>query len=187
MTDRLRIAAALVITACLAAPLAAEGEAKKPAPKPVGSSLDALLGAFNWENGKITTMAEDFPADKYDFKPNPAQRSFGEQVLHVVESNNAIVGMIGGKEGGTSLPPAEYNTKEKIVAALKASIDNANAALKAKGDDGLKEVMVNPWGNFEQRVGDFAYGFVMHVAEHYGQLVVYYRVNGMVPPSSRSH
>ena len=59
------------------------------------------------------------------------------------------------------------------------------AAIKAKGDAGLNSLVVDPYANQQVRVIDFAYGFMEHSGEHYGQLVVYYRVSGLVPPESR--
>jgi uncharacterized damage-inducible protein DinB len=183
--DRFRIAAVLILAAGLAAPLAAEEPAKRPEPAPVGSPTDALLGAWNYEHAKLVTMAEDFPADKYGYKPNPAQRSFGEQLLHVAESCYFIANFVQNKAGDVSLAPDKYDTKDKVVAALKDSIEKANAALRAVGDEGLQKVVVSPWGNYKTRIGDFAYGFVVHAGEHYGQLVGYYRTLNMVPPESR--
>jgi len=59
------------------------------------------------------------------------------------------------------------------------------AAIKKKGDAGMNDLMVDPFSNQQARVIDFAYGFIEHMGEHYGQLAVYYRVAGMVPPESR--
>ena len=56
------------------------------APKPPGSPSKALLDNWNEIGRKLIAMAEDFPEDKYDFKPNPVQRSFAEQLLHAADS-----------------------------------------------------------------------------------------------------
>jgi hypothetical protein len=89
-------------------------------------------------------------------------------------------------------PPAEedpkrdqYKTKADVVAFVKKSFVDGAAAIKAKGDKGMSELMVDPFSHQQTRVSDFAYGFVEHGGEHYGQLVVYYRLSGLVPPESR--
>lgn len=189
MTQFLRIAAALTFASSLAAPLLAQQAAASPAPpKPAGSPSDALIGALNYEGGKILAMAQDFPEDKYDYKPSPAVRSFAEQLLHVAGSNYYFTDpILGRKLAAEDLPRDKYKTKAEVVAALKKSFEDMTAAIKAKGDAGLNSEVKVPWGNYMQRVSEFGYSFAAHLGEHYGQLVVYYRVLNMVPPESRPH
>jgi uncharacterized damage-inducible protein DinB len=132
-------------------------------------------------------MAEDFPEDKYDFKPTPAQRSFAEQLLHASGVNYFFTNPVLGQK-----PPAEedpkrdqYKTKADVVAFVKKSFADGAAALKAKGDKGMSDLIVDPYSSQQARVSDMAYGFIEHSGEHYGQLAVYYRVAGLVPPESR--
>jgi hypothetical protein len=181
------IAAALLFVASLGGSLAAQ-EPPRPAetPRPSPGPAALLIGAWNFENGKLLTMAQDFPEEKYDFKPNPAQFSFAEQLLHVAGANYAFLAAAEGKRmEGQRFPRDKYKTKAEVVAALKASIDDATAVMKAKGDAGLAVEVASPWGRHMIRLSDFGYNVLCHAAEHYGQLVVYYRVNDMVPPSSR--
>jgi hypothetical protein len=79
----------------------------------------------------------------------------------------------------------KYKTKADVVAAVKKSFADGAAALEAKGDKGMNDLVVEPFGNQQTRVYDFAYGFIEHCGEHYGQLVGYYRLAGLVPPESR--
>ena len=65
----------------------------------------------------------------------------------------------------------KYKTKADVVAAVKKSFADGAAALKTKGDKGMTELIVEPFGNQQVRVYDFAYGFIEHGGEHYGQLV----------------
>jgi len=69
------------------------------------------------------------------------------------------------------------------VAYVKKSFADGAAAIKAKGDSGLSQVVV--LGKDQTRIIDLAYGLIEHDGEHYGQLVVYYRLAGLVPPESR--
>jgi len=183
------LAAIATFATLLAAPLLAQNAAKSPEPpKPAAKPADALIGALNYEGAKLLAMAQDFPEDKYDYKPNPAQRSFAEQLLHVAGSNYAVTSAaLGKKAEEENFTREKYKTKAEVVAALKKSFEDMAAAIKAKGDAGINEEIKFPWGNFMMRISDFGYSFATHIAEHYGQLVVYYRVLNMVPPESRSH
>ena len=138
-------------------------------------------------NRKILDMAKDFPEDKYDFKPTPAQRSFAEQLLHAAGANYFFTNLAMGEK-----PPAEedpkrdkYKTKAEVAAFVKKSFADGAAAIKAKGDKGMSDVVTDPFAHQKVRISDMAYGFIEHSGEHYGQLVAYYRLSGLVPPESR--
>ena len=75
-------------------------------------------------------------------------------------------------------------TKAQIVAFVKKCVQDGADVIKAKGDKGMKESRCRRRTTLT-RVYDLAYGLIEHSGEHYGQLVVYYRVAGLVPPESR--
>jgi hypothetical protein len=182
------VVVALLAVASLAIPAHAQDAMKKDAPvKPAASPSQALLESWNDVGRKLIAMAEDFPEDKYDFKPTPAQRSFAEQLLHAAGANYFFTNPAIGKP----MPPEEdpkrdqYKTKADIVTFVKKSFADAAAAIKSKGDKGMGDLMVDPFAHQQVRVSDMAYGLLEHCGEHYGQLVVYYRVAGLVPPESR--
>ena len=160
---------------------------KGSTPKPALSPSQVVLESWNDIGRKLLAMAEDFPEDKYDFKPTPAQRSFAEQLLHASGANYFFTNLTLGQK-----PPAEedpkrdqYKTKADVVAFVKKSFADGAAAIKAKGDKGMADLVIDPDSNQQVRVSDMAYGFIEHSGEHYGQLAVYYRVAGLVPPESR--
>jgi uncharacterized damage-inducible protein DinB len=166
--------------------LAQDAVKKKEPPKAAVSPTQAVLEQWNDIGRKLVAMAEDFPEDKYEFKPNPEQRSFREGLLHVADVNYFFTNPVKGEK-----PPAQEDfskdklkTKAEVAAYVKKSFADGAAAIKAKGDAGLNSLVVDPYANQQVRVVDFAYGFVEHSGEHYGQLVVYYRVSGLVPPES---
>ena len=137
------------------------------------TTAQTLKSFFQTVNTQILDMAEDFPADKYDFRLKPEMRSFGDVIVHVVGGNQWVAKTGRGETAKwTELDPKNYHGKAEIVALLKKSIDDADATLKAN-PDGFKG-NINPW-----------LGVIEHSAEHYGLLVAYYRANGMVPPESR--
>ncbi len=159
-----KVVAGLVLGVGLAVlPAVAQDAAKKKEPpKAPVSPTQAVLEQWNDIGRKLTAMAEDFPEDKYEFKPKgekaPAQEDFSKDKL---------------------------KTKAEVAAYVKKSFADGAAAIKAKGDAGLNSLVVDPYANQQVRVIDMAYGFMEHSGEHYGQLVVYYRVSGLVPPESR--
>ena len=160
--------------------------ATSAAPKPPDSPSKVLLDTWNDVGRKLIAMAEDFPEDKYDFKPNPAQRSFAEQLLHAAGANYYFIYPASGLKAPTGDPKrADYKTKADVVAFVKKSFADGAALIKSKGDSGLNDIFIDPFSNQQVRVGDYAWGFIEHSGEHYGQLVVYYRVAGLVPPESR--
>src|SRR5579862_208142 len=159
---------------------------KIAAVKPADPELKVVLDSWNEIGGKLTAMAEDFPEDKYDFKPTPAQRSFAEQLLHAAGSNYFFTNPVMGREPQAAEDPKreQYKSKADIIAFVKKSFADGAAAIQSKGEKGLTtEVVYTP--EQKARVIDIAYGIIEHSGEHYGQLVVYYRLAGLVPPESR--
>jgi hypothetical protein len=177
---------ALLVAVVLAAMPALAQEAKKDTPpKPVASPSGAVLESWNDIGKKLIAIAEDLPEDKYDYKPNPDSRTFVAQLLHVSASMYFFTDEAVGKKARYGDDPKrdELKTKEQIVAFVKKSVQDGADVIKAKGDAGLAGTVV--LGGQTYRLSDLAYGLIEHSGEHYGQLVVYYRINGLVPPESR--
>lgn len=175
---------ALMVALALATLPALAQEARKT-PKPVPSPSQAVLEAWNDIGRKLIAMAEDIPVDKYDYKPNPDSRTFIAQLLHASAAMYFFTDPAQGKKPRYNDDPKrdELQTKDQIVAFVKKAVEDGAEAIKAKGDAGMSKTVV--LGNQTNRISDLAYGLIEHSGEHYGQLVVYYRINGMVPPESR--
>lgn len=164
----------------------AQAAPAKDAPKPPPSPSRAILDAWNDIGRKLIAMAEDFPEDKYDFKPTPAQRTFAEQLLHAAGGNYFFINPAKGLKAPEGDPKrADFKSKASIVAYVKKSFAEGADLIKSKGDGGLNDLFVDPFGNQQGRISEGAWGLIEHSGEHYGQLVVYYRVAGLVPPESR--
>jgi hypothetical protein len=134
---------------------------------------EALQRNFDYINNKVLEMAEDFPADKYNYKLNPEMRTFGAVIVHIASGNiYAAKAGVGEKVKWDEEDPATYPTKAACVELLKKSIASANRAIKA-----------NPEGP-DKNLQPFL-SVLQHSSEHYGLLVAYYRANGLVPPESR--
>jgi len=178
----------LVTASVLAIPAYSQDAMKKDtAVKPADPPSKVVLSSWNDIGRKLIAMAEDFPEDKYDFKPTPAQRSFREQLVHAAGANYYFTNVVMGEK-----PPAEedmaagkYKTKDDVVAFVKKAFADGAAAIQSKGDKGMSSLVVDPFEHQKVRIEDMAYGFIEHSGEHYGQLVVYYRLSGLVPPESR--
>jgi uncharacterized damage-inducible protein DinB len=166
---------------------AQEAMKKDAPPKPAVGPSQALLESWNDVGRKLIAMAEDFPEDKYDFKPVPAQRSFAEQLLHAAGSNYFFTNPVMGLKPPAGEDPKreQYKTKAAVVEFVKKAFAEGAAAIQQKGDKGMNDLIVDPFANQQTRVSDMGWGLLEHSGEHYGQLVVYYRVAGLVPPESR--
>jgi uncharacterized damage-inducible protein DinB len=154
--------------------------------KPADPELKVVLDSWNEVGRKLIAMAEDFPEEKYDFKPTPAERSFAEQLLHAAGSMYYFTNPAMGQKPPVAEDPKrdQYKTKADIVTFVKKSVADGAAAIQSKGEKGLTTEVVYYPGQ-KARVLDIAYGIIEHSGEHYGQLVVYYRLAGLVPPESR--
>ena len=160
-----------------------------PAQRPTGAPGNSteLLRQWNDLGRRLIAMAEDFPQEKYGFKPAPTVRSFIEQLLHMAGSNylftNAALGQ--PSPGPESESPEKFKTKAEVVAYVKKSFEDGAAVIRSKGDAGMNQSVNNPEGGKPIRLLGLGYSLLEHSGEHYGQLVVYYRIAGLVPPESR--
>ena len=131
-------------------------------------------------------VADAMPAEHYGFKPTPEQQSFGERVLHVAQVNVMLLATLGGKAEAPEIDPAA-TSKDEALAALRAVSAYGNALMKEFSDGNrLTERVAAPWfmGPMASRQS-ILYFLMMHTQDTYGQLVVYLRLNGIVPPLSR--
>jgi uncharacterized damage-inducible protein DinB len=143
---------------------------------------------------EFVSAAEAMPEDKYSFAPTSGEfkgvRTFGQQVKHVAASNYefgaAIIGEkppidVSGESG-----PADIKSKAEIVKFAKDSFTYLHKAIASINANNMIEPMKNPWGGKEPvtRLG-IAVLAAQHPFDHYGQMVVYLRMNGIVPPASR--
>jgi hypothetical protein len=165
---------------------AQEAAKKKAPPQPAPSPSQAVLEQWNDIGRKLIAMAEDFPEDKYEYKPHPDSRTFAANLIHVSAVMYYFTDYAEGRKPRYSDDPKrdELRTKAQVAAFVKKCVEDGAAEIKAKGDQGLNEA-VDDGGSHLDRLYDLAYGVIEHSGEHYGQLVVYYRNNGMVPPESR--
>ena len=176
----------IALTVALIALPALAQEAKKAPAKPAPSPSQAALESWNDIGRKLIGIAEDLPEDKYDYKPHPDSRTFVGNLLHASASMYFFTDTAEGKKARYGDDPKrdELKTKAQVVAFVKKCVEDGAAVIKAKGDKGMN-AEVEAGGPTKTRLYDLANGLAEHSGEHYGQLVVYYRINGLVPPESR--
>ena len=191
MFKSIKVFSALAMVLALAGFALAQAAPVKDVPKSAPAPSAELLSAWNDIGRRLVDMAEDFPEDKYDFKTTPAQRSFAENLLHVASDYCREIGAIKGSPVGPAITldkdfaRADYKTKADVVKLLKQAVADGAAVIQNQGDAGLTHESKNPYDGSLQHVWVAWMGTMEHAGEHYGQLVVYYRVAGMVPPESR--
>ena len=131
----------------------------------------------------LITTAEAMPEDKWSYKSTPAQRSFGEQVMHVVQVDSKLLSGLGGK----TAPPQinmSATSRSDVLAALRQSLDYGAALIKEFDDAGLTARVPGLFlGPSASRLR-LIYFSMSHSQDIYGQMVVYLRLNGITPPAS---
>lgn len=130
-------------------------------------------------------MSEDFPEERYPYKPTPEVRSFSDIVHHVAEENFVYVQTARGERvDRDSLGRRHFTARRDLVAFLKKSFDEGAALIANTTDRDMLDQVTNPYGKRLTRLA-FWLELVQHAAEHYGNLVSYYRLNDLVPPETR--
>ncbi len=182
---------ALAVCALLAAAVSAVGQAAKPAEhQTVTQVLNQTVANMEHE---FVPAAEAMPEDKYGFAPSSGAfkgvRTFGEQVKHVASVNYILGAAILGEKppvdiGGES-GPASVTSKADIVKFLKASFEYAHKAIGTINEKNLVGSVKNPFGEGTTTRLGLAGIVATHGFDHYGQIVEYLRMNGIIPPASR--
>jgi hypothetical protein len=158
--------------------------AQVPAPSP--GAAQELLAAWNREGAKLVSMAEDFPENKYDYKPTPEVRSFGEHLLHVAEFIRRVNAAARGETPAREeLTREKYKTRAEVAAVVKQAFADGAALIEKTTSEGLAKEVKHPFANRTVTLQGLWTAALISAGEHYGSLVVYYRLNGIVPPASR--
>jgi uncharacterized damage-inducible protein DinB len=143
-----------------------------------------MLKDWQQQKGVMVAIAEAMPEDKWNFKSTPAQRSYGEQVMHVVQVNQMLLGTLGAKAAAPAINMKATSRADQLQ-ALRQSYDYGEAIFKEFNDAAWTQAVMGPRfiGQATRvRIANFA---MTHTMDIYGQMVVYLRLNGIVPPASR--
>jgi uncharacterized damage-inducible protein DinB len=152
--------------------------AKSTTAKDNGRQAFSIMLIARWEQAvaKLAGLAQEFPEEKYETSPVVGVRTFGDVLRHVAFWNQYVADTARGsrsEDTANELPRSNYATKARVLAALKSSSDDAISALREHQDGLYTDQVV------------LAQSFIEHICEHYGQLAVYARWAGIVPPASR--
>ena len=187
-----RFAFAVVALTLLAAGISLQSQAQTQdqAPRPARSRSDEMLDRWNDIGNKLIAMAQDFPEDKYDFKLQKDERTFALNLLHAAALDYVLIRRISGSNLGPDFGEGDnpsrdvFKTKAEVVKFVQQAVADGASVIQKQGDAGLDKT-TKFFGNrlaHNSSIWTFA---IEHSGEHYGQLVVYYRANNMVPPDSR--
>lgn len=174
----------IALAACFAllGPAAANAQEKSSNASMVTMGMSQL---FNLAKANIAKSAEQMPADKYSYQPTKEVRTFGQMIGHITDANNFFCNMLAGTKQDYSVKAESLATKAELQQALAKSFEKCDAALAATTDaDLVKPVTI--FGN-QANVSALVTMLASHNWEHYGNLVTYMRINGMVPPSSQQN
>ena len=171
---KIRICAATLAVALAPAILAAQDNA------PVAKALRATAARMEKD---LTAAAEAIPEAKYSYKPTPAQMSVGEIMVHLAGGNDALCSAISGAPKPTREKIAATAGKAALIARLKETFQFCHTSLASLDDSKLSEELSlfgekMPRADWElETAGDWA--------DHYSQLAIYMRLNGLLPPTAK--
>jgi uncharacterized damage-inducible protein DinB len=148
-----------------------------------------MLDRWNDIGNKLVAMAKDFPEDKYDYKLQKDQRTFALNLLHEAALDFVVIRRVSGSNLGPDFGEGDnpsrdaFKTKADVVKFVQEAVADGAQVIQQQGDAGLDKTF--PWGKRLVRASYLWMFAIEHSGEHYGQLVVYYRANNLVPPDSR--
>lgn len=180
------LASAALCFAPACAAIAQQSAMQQPMHKPMQDAkpitpISEALAAYESTKKDIIGAAEFMPADKFSFKATPQIRTYAEMFTHVAQVQMAICGVISGNPGPREAQ-STASTKEEVLAVIKKSFDVCDAAYNSVTE--ANELEVGGQGFLRgTKLGDM-WKNVAHNNEMYGQMVIYLRLNGIVPPST---
>jgi uncharacterized damage-inducible protein DinB len=180
----------VTMLALVGSSLFSQGQSQNQAPGPARSRAEETLDRWNDIGNKLIAMAQDFPEDKYDYKLQKDERTFAQNLLHAAALDFVLIRRISGSNLGPDFGEGDnpsrdvFKTKADVVTFVQEAVADGAQVIQQQGDGGLDKTSKF----FRNRLAHNSTiwtAAIEHSGEHYGQLVVYYRANGMVPPDSR--
>ena len=171
---------ALLLTFFCAAPALAQAPSDTP---PTNFAVSAAGSAWKSVSNYLQAAAEQFPDSQYDYKPTPEVRSFGELIGHVAGSQQMFcAAALGEAQPAEDAVEKAAKTKAALVEALKKSSEYCTRAYAQT--DVQAQGSVEMFGSQMSKLNVLVMN-ATHDNEHYGNVVTYMRMKGMVPPSSQ--
>ena len=180
----------MVIVVAALALIAPAAGAQTPAGRGAPSAnpvSDSIRSSWNGAKRNIAESAEQMPEADYAFRPVSTVRTFGEILAHVAGANYAFCSAAKGEKSPFAEDDFEKTAKTKaaIIKAVNDSHAYCDGAYTALTDASAGQLVANPFGSGQSPRSSQLIGNIGHDNEHYGNLVTYFRIKGMVPPSSK--
>ncbi len=176
------IPAWLLLAASVVGQTAPAPTASAPIQNPISSALRDIMPG---RQKNTIAAVEAMPADKFSYKPSADQMTFGHLVAHMVEANYGLCSGAAAVAAPTVKEVKDTDTKDSLVAALKASFDFCAAALSKMDDSKLGETTAGGPGGQQLSRARFALGIASNWADHYAEAAMYLRLNGILPPTAK--
>ena len=177
------------IAACGGAPAQDRPPSGQPAAAPQTPPQTMVLSDLlkDWQEQKDTMIkiANAMPEAKFGYKSTPAQRNWGQQIMHAATTNVDLLKALGGKASPPSFNDESAKTKADILKALADSYDYGTSLLKEQTEATIGETIEASFLGSSSRARVF-WTLLAHSMDVYGQMAVYLRLNGIVPPASRN-
>jgi hypothetical protein len=152
-----------------------------PVANPVSSTIKEQLTRYT----KIMVeAAQAMPAEKYNFKPTPEMNTFAHLTMHIAQGNTFFCSKASGVAAPEAAKLADTDSKDKLVAGLKASFDFCASALANVDDSKLGDPLVLFGGRATSRAGALI-GLSDSWNDHYGAQAMYLRLSGILPPTAK--
>ena len=132
----------------------------------------------------IVAAAEQMPADKYNYHPTPDQWSFAKITSHIAVSGNAICGMLSDTPAPQGAKVSDSDSKDTILAAVKASFEFCDKALTNLTDSQMGDTITYFRGARTPRARAL-FELTDDLEDHYSQMASYLRLSGLTPPSAQ--
>ncbi|MGA8026379.1 MAG: DinB family protein [Bryobacteraceae bacterium] len=173
----------LALFAALVLPAAVLAQA--PSAPPANPITTSEKGFYGLVSGEVIAAAEKMPEENYSFKPTPEVRSFGQLVGHVADAQYGICSMALGEPGPMKAIEKTKTSKADLVSSLKDGVDYCNKVFAGMTDAQGSEI-VKMMGYSVAKLTVLSVN-TAHMDEHYGNMVTYLRLKGIVPPSSEKN
>lgn len=153
---------------------------------PASEVLTQLRGDWQAQKDTMMKIADAMPEAKFGYKSTPPQRSYGEQIMHVALTNVELLKVLGGQAAAPTFTAESAKNKSDILKALTDSYDYGSALLGEESEVSVvQSVKDSPAWLGPASPARIIWTLLAHTMDIYGQMAVYLRLNGIVPPASR--
>jgi uncharacterized damage-inducible protein DinB len=173
----------VVLAGLMTLPVVA-GAQQAPSAAPANPITTSERGLYGFISGSVVAAAEKMPEANYSFKPTPDVRNFGQLVGHVADANYMFCAMATGAANPAKNVEKTMTAKADLVAAIKDAVAYCNKAFEGMTDASGSEL--TKFRSFQLARLSLMSLNTAHTDEHYGNMVTYLRLKGIVPPTSEN-